>query len=76
MTVSLLIAQQLVLVVRVPGDNHYKRITCVAAGVARFSMTICAEQIVKICSPSPVMVTSPYEKKILEWDDKPQTEKK
>ena len=27
-------------------------------------------------SPSPVMVTSPYEWKILEWDEKPQTNKK
>ena len=30
---------------------------------------------VKICSPSPAMVTSPYEKKILEWDEKLQTNK-
>ena len=26
-----------------------------------------------ICSPLLVMVTSPYERTILEWDDKPQT---
>ena len=31
---------------------------------------------VKICSPSPVMVTSPYEWKILEWDDKPPNKQK
>ena len=28
-----------------------------------------------ICSPSSVMVTSPYELKTPEWDDKPQTNK-
>ena len=30
---------------------------------------------VKICSPSPAMLTSTYEWKILEWDEKPQTNK-
>ena len=29
----------------------------------------------KICSPSPEMVTFPYEWKILKWDDFPQTNK-
>ena len=29
--------------------------------------------LVKICSPSPLMVTSPNEWKILEWDEKTQT---
>ena len=28
-----------------------------------------------MCSTSPVMVTSPYEWKILKWDEKPQTNK-
>ena len=31
--------------------------------------------LVKICSSSPVMVTSPYEWQTLEWDEKPQTNK-
>ena len=31
---------------------------------------------VKICSPSPVLVTSPNEWKILEWNEKPQTNEK
>ena len=29
----------------------------------------------KICSPSPAMVTFPYERKILEWDEKTQSNK-
>ena len=32
----------------------------------------CRAQVI-IIIPSPLMVTSPYEWKILEWDDKPQT---
>ena len=32
--------------------------------------------MVKICSPSPVMVTYPYESKILKWDGKPNTNNK
>ena len=38
-------------------------------------MAMSAEHRAKICSPSPVMVTFPYECKILEWDDKHQTNK-
>ena len=30
---------------------------------------------VKICSPSPAMVLSPYEWEIVEWDNKPLTKK-
>ena len=39
------------------------------------SMAMSAEHRAKICSPSPVMVTFPYEWKMLEWDDKFQTNK-
>ena len=38
-------------------------------------MAMNAEQMWKICSPSLVMVTSSYEWKILDWDEKPQTNK-
>ena len=38
------------------------------------SMAMCAK--VKICSPSPVMVTSLLSEKILEWDENPKTNKK
>ena len=38
-------------------------------------MAMSAEHRSKICSPSPEMMTSPYEWKILELDDKPQANK-
>ena len=38
-------------------------------------MAIGAEHRSKFAAPSPVMVTFPYEWKILEWDEKPQTNK-
>ena len=36
-------------------------------------MTISVDHRSTTCSLSPVIVTSPYELKIIEWDDKPQT---
>ena len=36
-------------------------------------MVMSAEYRYKICSNSPVKVTSPYEWKFLEWDENPQT---
>ena len=39
-------------------------------------MAMSAEhRLIKIYSPSPVMVSSPYEWNNLEWDEKPQTNK-
>ena len=34
-------------------------------------MDMSAEHMSKFCIPSPVMMTSQYEWKIVEWDDKP-----
>ena len=51
-------------------------VPCVTVGVASSLLNgnKCRTKV-KMCSPSTVMVTSPYEWKILEWDDKPQTKK-
>ena len=54
-----------VWVAQVLEDDHYKR-------MSRCSMVMNTEQRVNVLSPSPAMVTSPYEWKIVDWDKKPQ----
>ena len=67
--------RQWVWVSRVLGNDHYKRMPHAAVGVAPYR-TITVQYKAKVkSSPSPVMVTSPYEWNILEWDDIPQTNK-
>ena len=77
MTAPLSNARQLVWVSRVLGDDHYKRIPRVTVGVARLR-TLTGQRrwmpnIGQNLQPLPAVVTSPYEWKILEWDDKPET---
>ena len=50
------------------------RMSCVTVGVALLYDHEHREWV-KICIPSPVMVTSPYEWKILEWDENPEQKK-
>ena len=41
--------------------------------ITHCSMSMSAEHRSKFFSPSPAIVTSPYERKFLEWDEKPLT---
>jgi hypothetical protein len=43
---------------------------CGTIKIPAYSKALSAEHRPRFCSPSPVMVTSPYEWKILEWDVK------
>ena len=64
---------------RVLGNDHYKRITRVTVGVAVKEASLLnghdRRAQVKIWSPSPAMLMSPYEWKIFRWDENPQTNK-
>ena len=75
MKAPLLNARQKVLASRILIDDHYKNAPCHSrCGTQKnshWSMAISVEHV-KMCSPSPVMVTSTYEWKILEWVEKPQ----
>ena len=59
---------------RVLGDDHYKRMSCVTLGVAR-QRTLTAQgpwvpSMGQNLQPLPLMVTSPNEWKIIEWEYK------
>ena len=81
LTAPLFKARQQVWVSRVLGDDHYKWMSRVTVGVTRWRIinaqwpSVPGIPYVKIWNPSPVMVTTLYEWKILEWDLKPQTNK-
>ena len=59
---------------RVLGDDHSKRMPRVTVGVARWkALTTQWPWVLSIGQHLlPIIVTSPYEWTILEWDDKPQ----
>ena len=64
-----------VWVAQVLEDDHYKRMShsrCSTLENPHCSMVMSTEQRVNVFSLSPVMVTSPYEWKIVDWDEKPQ----
>ena len=80
MTAPLPNARHKVWVSRVLGDDHYKpcRNGCGTLKSPHCSMAMSAEQRSKFADlhrPSPATVTSPYEWKFLEWDDKLKTNK-
>ena len=69
LTAPSLSARQQVRVSWVLKDDHCKQITCSTVNVVRLYISLLndyeSRALVKICSPSPVMVTFPYEWKIL-----------
>ena len=74
-TAALPNARQYVRVSRVLGDYHVCIYTIVHAKELLLLNGHECRAKVQICSPSTVMVTSPHERKILEWNEKPQTNK-
>jgi hypothetical protein len=49
---------------------------CGTIKIPPYSKALSAEHRPKLCSPSPVMVTSPCKWKILEWDDQANEDRK
>ena len=76
-TTPLTNARHKVLLLRVLGDNHYKRISQYMWHAKEPSLLYGhkCRALVKICSPSSAMVTSPNEWKILKWDENLQRNK-
>ena len=76
-TVPLLNARQHVWVSRVFGNDHYKRMPpCHSrCGMLKNPRSLLNEYECQALVNSPAIVTSPYEWKILEWDEKLETNK-